>query len=852
MSIFGTLDNRTLNKGLNISLRLVDTGNVQGSLAILREVFAGATNADRPTAASDDLLFQVVRRVTPIAQPRLFAEGDLYSERLSSIIADLVADGFADEAVRVLVTAIGLNPRMGANLVAAARGSFGKPVVRSSASAVAIGRRLMDMGMQYLESGAADGIVLMSAAHRVGRIPLPVRDIGAAIEIIPDANANWTPVRKSDAQALTDYAYDLRRSGSLNTAVGVGMVIPPMLGDSSEPVMMDALASAAGGPDEAVVDVSRHFMAKGYVPQAGDLLMASDAVSAKGLWDALDRTVIKPSLQVDPPPVLRSFTRSVGAAISSVAAKAAEEPPDYKAFYFGLDGKDVRCDEAKWDAEFDLVFNYDSLPPWALVEIHGERFKVLMDSSATLEINIGPVGFMRRDRVAAQEVTFKDGKMQDGPVRFKLKAPAKNSGDYSKAGVWVAFSVNRNAIYKTFLSIKLVDELGSEPCKRRSLDLDLEEVVNGASRSRHAEVYMFSKGDSWEVFWNIKGDVKKPETTTLLTKSLLDAAYRDQRFNQDLIDISNKPVWNQVNEDLTLPIDDDNKSLAHYCIKRAMTAGSKLYDIFYVEPIFRELISKIEQLPDGSRIAFHTENTVFPWELIYPLEYDNGPEKNEDPKRFWGARFHIESLLMGEEKVLNDSRQPGKLRIRMGLNKSIDQEEQWKDTPPGPAERQMLYFQTLFEGRGDYFDTSDDIVQILKRADPASMIYFYCHGSSTELEFEDGKDPILAHSVSGDAYPGWPVVFINACYVGNIAPLSFISFRTKFRDKKAAGIIAPSFPIPTLFAAYFAKAVLTGYDERKPIGEIIFALRRQLLDQNNPLGLWYSIQCPLDVTAPEA
>ena len=194
--MFGTLDTNALNVGLKIGGRLIVTGNIQGSLAMLREVFAGAVKANRPTASSD-LLPQLVKWIVPIARPKLFAGRDSYSDQLSSIIAELVSDGFTDEAMRVLVTAIGLNPRKAADLVAAAKDSLGKPV-RSRAKAAEVGGRLMDVGMRYLKSGAADGIVLMSAAHRVGRIPLPVGDIGAAIDIIPDANANWTPVRKSD------------------------------------------------------------------------------------------------------------------------------------------------------------------------------------------------------------------------------------------------------------------------------------------------------------------------------------------------------------------------------------------------------------------------------------------------------------------------------------------------------------------------------------------------------------------------------------------------------------------------------------------------------------------------------
>jgi hypothetical protein len=103
----------------------------------------------------------------------------------------------------------------------------------------------------------------------------------------------------------------------------------------------------------------------------------------------------------------------------------------------------------------------------------------------------------------------------------------------------------------------------------------------------------------------------------------------------------------------------------------------------------------------------------------------------------------------------------------------------------------------------------------------------------------------------GPMYPSWPIVFVNACDAGNISPLLFYSFRTEFRKRKAAGLIAPSFPVPTMFAAMFGNAFLTSYSKGQPVGKILLNLRRELLAKNNPLGLWYSLQCPLDVRAPE-
>jgi Peptidase family C25 len=169
-----------------------------------------------------------------------------------------------------------------------------------------------------------------------------------------------------------------------------------------------------------------------------------------------------------------------------------------------------------------------------------------------------------------------------------------------------------------------------------------------------------------------------------------------------------------------------------------------------------------------------------------------------------------------------------------------------------PVQIQKDFFDGELKQRGDYFDQYDDILNIVRKPDPASLIYFFCHGTAKELQFDKTRPKLTADNVEGGPdYPGWPIVFVNSCDAGNISPLSFYSFRTEFRKRKAAGLIAPFFPVPTMFAAMFANAFMTAYLNRQPVGQILLNLRRELLAKNNPLGLWYSLQCPLDIKAPE-
>jgi hypothetical protein len=241
---------------------------------------------------------------------------------------------------------------------------------------------------------------------------------------------------------------------------------------------------------------------------------------------------------------------------------------------------------------------------------------------------------------------------------------------------------------------------------------------------------------------------------------------------------------------------------------------------------------------------------TFPWELLYPKHYSNG-RGVYDPKLFWGYRFQIESLLFpdsDDEKLPEKRQQEGRLFVSLGVNKAID--EDW--TEHRPVEFHKKYCAVRLKHCHEYLTEYERILDIFTKPHAASLIYFYCHGTEDELIFDEAQESLTPDSVdlAGGRYPGWPIIFLNACSAGDISPLSFFSFRTEFRRKGAAGLIAPSFPIPTLFAAVFAKHVLHQYAARRPIGEILLDVRGDLLAKENPLGLWYSLQCPLDIIAP--
>ena len=193
----------------------------------------------------------------------------------------------------------------------------------------------------------------------------------------------------------------------------------------------------------------------------------------------------------------------------------------------------------------------------------------------------------------------------------------------------------------------------------------------------------------------------------------------------------------------------------------------------------------------------------------------------------------------------------------MGLNTAIDTQVA-ANAEFKPIEFQADYSQKLGD-QSELCDTEEKLKKVFQERDyPSTFIYLYCHGQASNpfvgvpelLRFADFD--IKQSFLTDDIYAHWPIVFLNSCSAGAFSPLLFSSFLTKFRTKQAFGVVAPAFPIPILFAAAFGRNLMDKYIDGVPIGRALWELRRELLKQGNPLGLFYTLQCPLDVTAPQA
>jgi hypothetical protein len=328
-------------------------------------------------------------------------------------------------------------------------------------------------------------------------------------------------------------------------------------------------------------------------------------------------------------------------------------------------------------------------------------------------------------------------------------------------------------------------------------------------------------------------------------------------------------IWVELVDPLAAPQNAFVAGEFANCMERTISEGSSLYRDLSVRGL-KTILAKVNTLPDGSTLTINTDFAFFPWEILYPEEYNlDWPPKLKkrrpfDAKKLWGYRFVIDyNMLPTDEEGWEPpwiEHSDGAPFISLNVNPTIAKSFLDKEFHP------IRFHQDFFQKRitdscGELLQSGTTILDKLVGDDnSATIIYLYCHGSSSLpfdmhskelLELDDGTRLTPDALNFEEAYLRGPVVFLNSCLSGVQSPLSFSSFHTAFRKKRAIGIIGTAIKIPAAFAAAFARKVIEAYLDSMPLGGAMYRLRRELVDRGNPLALFYSLQCPSYVTAPK-
>ncbi len=328
-------------------------------------------------------------------------------------------------------------------------------------------------------------------------------------------------------------------------------------------------------------------------------------------------------------------------------------------------------------------------------------------------------------------------------------------------------------------------------------------------------------------------------------------------------------IWAGLKDPLAPPSNQATADEFANAVERVVTEGATLYRELS-ELGFRTILEKINStLKEGDRLTIHTDSAFLPWEILYPFEYNEewtATRKEKDPLRptaLWGYRFQTNHMMLptiGEDdwEAPITEHLGGPVFISLNLNKSIEDAFEKRSFKPIDFHRQ--FFQSSLLSRGQLLDDPEKIKELLLAADNnATIIYLYCHGQSTslidpsgdQLELGSGRGAVITPAFFDTTkYQRGPIVVLNSCSSAATSPLSFSSFHKKFRTKRAMGMIGTTIQIPATFAAAFGRKFIEAYLEGIPVAKAIYDLRRKLLDQNNPLGMFYSLQCLDWITAP--
>ncbi len=538
-------------------------------------------------------------------------------------------------------------------------------------------------------------------------------------------------------------------------------------------------------------------------------------------------------------------------------------------FYFELESPpgtkqgQVRGQQVRRNGNVDLVFKYDMPTAATIATLSGNALDSARQQNADLHVVVLPRGFDYRTPNWRQKAEFRDGKLVEA-LRFQLTA---GNAPVERSGADILFSRNGSPLYEFFLPIEIVTAFDVEemPPQRSTEHFDLDALLAARDREkRDAELVLQNQGNTLMVYYSDKrgNQIFK----ALPTMTLTGLANCLTKIQERLTPVATDIVWSAIDDPGDLPTPKNKATLVDFN-ERVATAGYVLYHTLSQDEVLQQILGWIESLESGCRISIKTNSAFLPWEILYSKAFDREFPTNRkilepvEPPRFWGYRFTIECLLFGNGNVPVEAHCSGSSFVSFNLDPTID--DGFEQSVYKPIGEQTKVANDMKRGQigVDLRTTSDEIKEMLQaEAYPATLIYLFCHGQSDRPFQPDQTERLqLAKGVFIDPnflakskpFQFGPIVFLNSCSSGAFSPISFSNFLSAFREKNAVGLLTTSFPVPATFAAAFGLEVINQYLTKRDVilGDLLRNLRRKLLDEGNPCGLFYSLQCPMELRA---
>lgn len=854
---------------LNLATELYKRGAVPEAMAIAREVFVSLLDRDELT----ELLPNWIRSLT-----RYKIEPPSPSMAVMKAIDSLGVVLDTSASIRAVTNLCTVQPYGAAVAERALRGLhvFSEQSPRRW--------RRLPVALRSRAIGWEIASPVLAAANRQ-RLALPEDFTSQIAARLPQRERQ--ALSPDDMNVVNSYAYVLSQQG--HEEPGIRLAVTSVV-TSRTPVQMGQVIEIVR-PNVQVRQAAELFDRRGYPTEAANVLMDSIhglSVAAEewqqlkahaGRWldersEPGERQRGQRGKPPTPPsaPTPESSVRSAGSGVPP--PQVPEKPPDpwpAKSFFFLLKGEQAFKDQVVRGQSADLYFLYDVPVLEALARFESKTLDALEEAAREGElIEIGvfikPVGFTFRGIEKDYQIAKIEGDELTTKVCFRLQAHEQPVAD---PGVHAVLTFNGAEVFQAFISIAVVDVLDRAPSPITQLAISRSLFDRNDALRRDITAFITTDEENGFCCVTMRVGNALPTSPKPLDLNQLDSELMSAR--NTLANIAELPAFRTMLPGRwTAEPGSEPEFLGALC--RMMSAGSRLYKFLHESAATEGLVEAIDKLDDGATISIFTDSAFVPWEILFPHYFFSDAERvtpNEEPDGFaptllWGNRFQVETVLMfanPSQRVQHvlpaERRQPGTLNIRIGVGSTVEPEPEPGTSGADASLNAIVRHHAYCDQNpsiAHWLDGSAAVRKAFADSDyDVSLLYLMCHGKSNgadeQLDF-GAYQPVPEWLNPERSYPGWPVVFINSCSIASVSPHVFDSFLRRFREKNAFGLIASSFPLPTRFATLFGCEFLDGYQRGMKVGELLLDLRRRLLRNNNPLGFFYTLQCPLDVQRP--
>jgi hypothetical protein len=303
-----------------------------------------------------------------------------------------------------------------------------------------------------------------------------------------------------------------------------------------------------------------------------------------------------------------------------------------------------------------------------------------------------------------------------------------------------------------------------------------------------------------------------------------------------------------------------DEATARQALAPLADVGQQYWNLLFKGPRapegLKRLADEMRAMPQGStfQVVVESQQFIVPWALLYDKPGMITAE-TLDWSGFWGYRYILDVLPPGRYPSPQMTQTPLSLQLLFNdetpLRQFTSEQEQVIRQQPGGT------VATVDRGHAA-------IQQRLTQPNSVAFLYLYCHGtqvsgalqlgpmaSESALSFSRNQQLRLADLRRLPVAPldGQPLVFLNACEGATQDAFFYDGFMPFFVEELGArGFIGTEVKAPQRLAHDIALRFWQDFTSGQPIGEILWRIRRDYLDQHhNILAFNYSLYCLSEV-----